>query len=331
MTHFLESSDDVAAFAKNQGPQALRIDCLSHEGIRSLYTPDFVVRRGNGHYFLVETKGIGFAKDPAVATKAKAAQGWCKAASSAATRWEYLYVPQQVFNSFTGDGITGLASACRPALVRLVKDAVSPQLTLGLDALDAKTEIEAFISAQAFDALSGPDRNAVVQAIQLFDFMAGKPDALLAPVFQPLLGRVDHAAENLILARLESWVPVEVSAKDEFFIVEGKANKFLVERSRSLKRLLVTRSPIMPTGLLLFCLEYASKDAPAPDGLLNAVRTAFSELATTGIADVVQAQYDFRNEYIAHEKREPLRSAEAAREALGVWIDALLRLREAVG
>jgi type III restriction enzyme len=328
MTHFLEAADEVEAFAKNQGPQALRIDCLSKEGIRSLYTPDFVVRHDSGNYYLIETKGTGFAKDPAVASKAHAAQSWCKAASSSMAKWEYLYVPQQVFNAFQGDSVTELAGACKPALVRLLKDAESPQLTLGLDALAPDTPIESFVSSTAFDALGSADRNAVVQAIQLFDFMAGKPDALLAPVFQPLLGRIDHAAENVVLDVLESAVPPDPQQHDEFFGLSG--NKFLGERCRSLRRMLVTRSPIMPTGVLLFCLEYAGKDKEAPNGILGAVRERFSDLAGTELHMVLQTQYDFRNEYIAHEKREPLRSAELAREALGTWVDVLVKLRGCV-
>ena len=329
MTHFLESADDVAAFAKNQGPQALRIDCLSKDGIRSSYTPDFVVRRASGHYYLAETKGTGFAKDPAVAAKAKAAQSWCKAASSRAVQWEYLYVPQQVFNDSQGDSVSELAAACRPSLVRLVKDAAaSPQLTLGIDSLAPDTPIGNFVDVDKFEGLLNPDKNAVVQGIQLFDFMAGKPDALLAPVFQPLLGRIDHAAENVILDRLESLVPEDPETHDDYFGVEK--NKFLAERSRSLRRLLVTRSPIMPTGVLLFCMEYAGKDKEAPNGLLTHVRAQFKDLSGSELRGVLQAQYDFRNEYIAHEKREPLRSVEAARDALGTWIDALVRLRALV-
>jgi type III restriction enzyme len=57
MTRFLHRADDVAAFAKNQGPQCLRVDALSAEGRRSLYTADFLIRRSNGNYLLVETKG----------------------------------------------------------------------------------------------------------------------------------------------------------------------------------------------------------------------------------------------------------------------------------
>lgn len=326
MNQLLDAAPDVAAFAKNQGPQALRIDCLSREGVRSLYTPDFVIRRGNGDYYLAETKGTGFARDPAVAMKAKAAQEWCRAASSANTKWDYLYVPQQVFEAFRGEEVEELAAACRPALTRLLKDATSPQLRFQLGDEETKVNIEAFIEPDDFEALAPADQTALRQAIQLFEFMSGKADALLAPVFQPMLGRVDHAAETLLLQRLEVALPEDPAELDAFFAVTEK--KFLAERARSLKRLLVSRAPIMPTGVLLFCLDYASKDEPGRGGIFDEVRARFKDLSGSDFPVLLQKQYDFRNEYIAHEKKEPLRSEEAARDALRVWAEVLVRTRQ---
>lgn len=324
MSQFLDAAPDVSAFAKNQGPQALRIDCLGPDGVRTLYTPDFVVRRSNGDYFLAETKGTGFAKDPAVASKAKAAQEWCKAATGSGTKWEYLYVPQKVFETATGEEVEELARACRPALLALIKDVKSPQMVFDLGPGEAAAQVESFMSLDDFAELPGSDRNAIQQAVQLFDFMAGKPDAMLAPVFQPLLGRIDHAAETVILARLSPTLPAE-EEYDAFFAC-GE-NDFLAERARSLKRLLISRSPIMPTGLLLFCCQYASKDGPGAGGVLSEVRGRFRDLSGSDLEDLLAQQYSFRNEYIAHEKKEPLRSSEAAREALTVWTAALLGLR----
>jgi len=327
MNHFLDSAQDVTAFAKNQGPQALRIDCLTPEGYRSLYTPDFVVRRSDGTYFLAETKGTGFARDPAVASKAKAAQEWCKAASSKDCTWEYLYVPQKVFETFTGDDVAELAAACRPSLVKLVKGVSTPQLIFDLGDAEAQAQLEAFVPLAVVERLSAPDRNAVKEAVQLFDFMSGRADALLAPVFQPLLGRIDHAAEALVLQRLQGFLPDDGVERDAFF--EVRDSKFLAERARSLRRLLVTRTPIMPTGLLIFCLEYAAKQEGDRGGVFEAIRSSFSDVAESDLLDDLGKQYAFRNEYIAHEKREPLRSEEAAKEALSLWIGTLVRLREA--
>lgn len=325
MNQFLDQAADVASFAKNQGPQALRIDCLSKDGVRSLYTPDFVVRRADGHYYLVETKGTGFARDPAVAAKAKAAREWCRAASTADCKWEYLYIPQQVFEAFAGDEISALAGTCKPSLIRLLKDATSPQLRFDVESDGSRSQVAAFLDPAAFEGLPNADRVAIRQAIQLFDFMAEKPDAHLAPVFQPLLGRIDHAAETLLLGRLSEDVPAGEDEREAFF--NASSTRFLAERCRTLKRLLVTRSPIMPTGVLLFCLEYAAKPKPESTGILQAVETRLRDLADTDLGARLKAQYDFRNEYIAHEKREPLRSVEAARGALKTWADVLVRLR----
>lgn len=325
MNQFLDRAEDVSAFAKNQGPQSLRIDCLSRDGVRSLYTPDFVIRRTDGNYYLAETKGTGFARDPAVAMKAKAAQEWCRAASGPECNWDYLYVPQRVFEAFTGEELDELAAACRPALAQLLKDATSPQLRFDIDDDATRTQIGAVVPVEEFSELPAADQLAIRQAIQLLDFMSSKPEALLAPVFQPLLGRVDHAAEALLLKVLLPLVPEDSVERRKFFSEPEK--KFLAERVRSLKRLLVTRSPIMPTGLLLFCLEYAAKDEPGRGGILDEVRSGFNELASGDLPRLLKTQYDFRNEYIAHEKREPLRSVEAAREALKVWTDVLVMMR----
>ena len=116
LTQFCERANDVAAFAKNAGPQCLRIDYLANGERLAFYTPDFFIRTLNGHYYLVETKGR---EDRDVPTKAKAAIAWCEAASSEAVQWHYLYVPQGVFERMTGQSVAELERACQPALVNL--------------------------------------------------------------------------------------------------------------------------------------------------------------------------------------------------------------------
>src|SRR5439155_6959407 len=54
---FAGSAPDVTAFAKNAGPQALRIDYLAEGARLAFYTPDFLVHGNEGNYYLVETKG----------------------------------------------------------------------------------------------------------------------------------------------------------------------------------------------------------------------------------------------------------------------------------
>src|SRR5512144_3281252 len=102
---FADRAPDVAAFAKNAGPQCLRIDYLSLSGRLSFYTPDFFVRTQDGHYYLVETKGR---EDRDVSRKAKAAIEWCKTSSTKKRQWEYLYIPQGIFERLSSSAIKQL-------------------------------------------------------------------------------------------------------------------------------------------------------------------------------------------------------------------------------
>jgi type III restriction enzyme len=70
MSRFADRAPDVAAFAKNGGPQCLRIDYLAAGGRLAFYTPDFFIRGIQGNYYLVETKGR---EDQDVPRKARAA------------------------------------------------------------------------------------------------------------------------------------------------------------------------------------------------------------------------------------------------------------------
>ncbi len=62
----------------------------------------------------------------------------------------------------------------------------------------------------------------------------------------------------------------------------------------------------MPTGLLSFCLEYAKKDTEPIPGIFAAVHTQFADLKDTDLKELLDQTYEFRNTYIAHEKKEPL-------------------------
>ena len=57
-------------FAKNAGPQSLRVDYLQTSGQLAFYTPDFFLRMNDGKHYLVETKGR---EDRDVPRKARAA------------------------------------------------------------------------------------------------------------------------------------------------------------------------------------------------------------------------------------------------------------------
>ena len=110
-TEHCSRANDVAAFAKNAGPQCLRIDYLS-DGMRlAFYTPDFLVRTTDGRHYLAETKGR---VDRDVPAKARAAVEWCKSASTKQVTWHYLYVVEEIFQRYHGDSMADLARTCEP-------------------------------------------------------------------------------------------------------------------------------------------------------------------------------------------------------------------------
>ena len=331
MTQFLDRAPDVAAFARNQGPQCLRIDALSVEGRRTLYTPDFLIRTTDGKYILAETKGR---VDRDVPGKARAAVEWCKAASAAGADWEYLYIPQASFEQFAGEGIKDLSRVCAPALRALLREASSDQLELPLElepADRADSRVFRFIPSDELSALDLRARRGIEHAVMIYYFLSSKPGIGLAPVFQPLLGALDESAESIMLGRLLEKVPVDERAQVRFFsppeiISNDRQRSFLAERARSLKRLLVYHSPIMPTGLLLFCLEYGPRDGRPLGGIFEAVWNEFEDLRSTDLAMRLKSVYDFRNTYIAHEKGTQLADSTIAEEALREWITLLSRL-----
>jgi type III restriction enzyme len=336
MVEFLTNAGDVASFAKNAGPQALRLDFLSADGRRSTYTPDFIVRDSGGTCYLAETKGRA---DADVAAKARAAVEWCKAASRTgrASNWEYLYVPEKVFEGASGVSIDELARTCRPALARLLQQAASPQQTLVLEPTEGQKvaeQVREFIDPLILAALPSRYRKAVGDAAAVFHFFEKKEAASFGACFQPLLGPIDHAAEALLVGLLESDIPAAATEQRDYFapdlsrLQRTKAD-FLRDKATLLKRLLIHRSPLMPTGILLFCLEYAAKDEEAPRGIFNSVRRRFGPLAKTELPDLVREFYVFRNTYVAHAKAD-LGEREKARTALGTWISTVRALHAAV-
>lgn len=332
MTRFLDRAEDVASFAKNQGPQCLRIDALTAEGRRSLYAADFLIRRSDGNYLLAETKGR---RDPDVAGKARAAAEWCKAASTSKVKWEYLYVSEDVFKEFAGDSVDELLRTCRPTLKKLLEEADSPQLSLPIGQADSEESarvVYEFISEDDLGSLPLRARKGIQDAALLFNYMAKKQKMSFSPVFQPLLGPLDAAAEVVLLERLEPALPEESEEQAAFFSPDLSAEKkkhqnFLENQASLLRRFLVHRSPIMPVGLLRFCLDYAGKDEEAPEGVLAAVRERFADLPESDLPVLLGEVYDFRNTYIAHAKAE-LTDRKEAEDGLRRWIETALRLNE---
>lgn len=326
---FADKAPDVAAFCKNAGPQALRIDYLGSGGRLSFYTPDFLMRLEGGSYLLVETKGR---VDKDVPAKARAAVAWCKSASARKSKWEYVFIPQGVMGKLSSNRMEDLARTCVPALADLVAEEEDRQLPLpfGEEAEVASSLMETFISEKDLDSLPSRYRKAVEHAVTLYQFTVSKKDFSFAPIFTSLLGPLDEAARGFILHLLLSDVPVSSAEQMSFFDpyygnLHRKDVNWLKGIANNLKRTLVYRNGVMPLGLLAFCLDYAGSDEPAVGGVFQSVRQRFLPYASVELSKEINEIKDFRNTCVAHQEKE-ITDPEKAKEALKGWINGLLRI-----
>ena len=166
---------------------------------------------------MVETKGR---EDRDVPAKARAAVAWGKSASTKGTRWEYLYIPQGIFDRFSGNTIEELVRTCQPVLHELLEERETMQMVLPFvtgEEVTPSAGIEEFITADALTKLPKNTAILVTQAIQLFRFYENKTDLILSPVFTPLLGPIDKCAEELVYDRLVDDIPKVQTEQRDFF------------------------------------------------------------------------------------------------------------------
>jgi len=331
MSQFLDHAPDVAAFCKNAGPQALRIDYLGTAGRLGLYTPDFLARKSDGHYLLIETKGR---VDKDVPAKARAAIAWCKSASTKMVTWTYLYVQMEILDQSTANTIESLERACAPSLVGLIEETPAQPLLPFEDRAreEAKAAASDFLPAERLDRLPSRYRQGIQEAVGLLQFSERTGARSFSPAFQPLLGPLDDAARALILERLEDAVPSRVPDERAFFSpnlggLSPQDKRTYGRQAQNLRRTLIFHNGISPIGLLAFCLDHARR-SKGPRGVFAAIRGQFSEFRETGLHEVMQRINDFRNTHVAHGKAK-LGDLEKARTALKEWADGLWTLWEA--
>jgi type III restriction enzyme len=331
---FLRGASDVVAFAKNQGPQCLRIDYLAEGHRLAFYTPDFFIRAKDGTRFLVETKGQ---TDLDVPRKARAATEWCKAAGRPKAPWEYLYVPESAFLGARGSkGIEEFARACRPALNSLLREQddterypLFPDHFRKSD--DARASLPPSLVPEAVLASLLPrQRDAAEQSAVLFAFMDDRKGMNYAACFVSLLGPLDGAARVLIEKRLSPLLPWEKEAQTEWFAphldaLPKREQSYYVNAIGNLKRTLLYNNGISPIGLLRFCLEHAVRDGNRFGGVLAAVRQRFGFPEAESLLEDVEAMNELRNTKVAHQE-EPFKDSGEAKEGLAHWLALLARL-----
>ena len=329
VTKFLDNAADVAAFAKNAGPQCLRVDYMAGNGRIAFYSPDFFVRSSQGNYYLVETKGR---EDRDVPRKARAAVAWCKSASEPGVQWEYLYVPQGVFERMSGNDVATLAGACAPPLQQMVEEERLRQempLFAGLEVEknEKAPDYEGFVQQSTLAGLPPRYRDAVEQSVMLFRFLESKEGVSYSPVFIALLGAVEEAAKGQIVRRLQDHVPASVQEQKAWFAprLDGlpeRQSRYYARVAQNLKRTLVFKNGLSALGLLRSCLDYGLNDDTGIGGVFDAVNAAFAREGDTDLLAAVAHMNSFRNTCVAHQQ-EPLKDPQQASSALKGWIQGL--------
>lgn len=331
LVEFVGKAADVSAFAKNAGPQALRIDYLADGQRLAFYTPDFFVRNGS-LMFLVETKGQ---VDREVPAKAKAAVEWCKSASSKATKWEYVFVPEGVFQRFQGATFGEMARMCAPSLQDLLdQQAYVEELplfaTAGVAPLDSRVseaKAEEVVPQRLVAELPERLRKAVDEAVSLYLFFEKKPGVNFAPVFTALLGVMDETARGLLLQKLQDRVPAAAPDQAKWFEpylakVDSRMHRHYTELARNLRKTLVYQTGVSPLGLLRNSYDYALNDSTALTGVFDAVRDEFRLPGARAVFDAAKSVNEFRNTRVAHQEKA-LSDAAETKAALRKWVETL--------
>lgn len=334
-TDFLETAQDVAAFAKNAGPQKLMIDYLKPDGQRAFYVPDFFVRTREGNYYLVELKGR---QDELVPLKATAAVEWCKVASDQNTHWNYLYVPYHLFQQGASITIAELARACEPALKGLLEEWKKRQLELPFEEAAAQSQAESLFQQllQKAGVAKPPDEviNFMQQAVQLLDHAIRSRYPTFAAAFQPLLGPLDEYAQRILEKFLKPAIPSDKNSSIAFFDPDlshlDNRERFSMERNqRYLRDNLVFGRSIQRLGVLLFCLDYALHQTVAISGIWHVVKQQFSAPQFMELYQELEKVNEFRNTRVAHVEA-PLTDEKEAWDAMQTWLKCIDKMAKII-
>ncbi len=333
---FCDFAGDVAAFAKNAGPQKLMVDYLRPDGHRALYVPDFLVRLRDDGYLLCELKGK---TDDLVPVKARTAMEWCKAASKGQVKWRYLYVPYHLFQQSAPGAMEELARACEPSLRALIEEAETGQQELPLREAAAQKEAEdlfARVLQQAgITQPPSPLADAMRQAVTLLDHAvrSGMPD--YAHAFQPLLHPLDEYALRILDRRLSPRIPADPQKRDDYFrpyleSLSPRDRNLLSKNGRYLQDNLLFGRSVMKLGTLLFCLDYARQGGRGAPGVWQDVAPVFASPEVAVLHPDLEQVNSFRNTRVAHVETK-LNNPDEAWGAMRIWLRCLANMHSLAG
>jgi type III restriction enzyme len=325
---FCDYAEDVAAFAKNAGPQKLMMDYMRPDGHRAFYVPDFLIRRQDGAYHLCELKGK---EDPLVPLKARAAVEWCKAASKSRTPWRYLYVPYILFQQSAPRTVEELARACEPTLRSLIEEAATGQRDLPIAEAAEKERAEDLftktIKSAGMEKAPASVESAMKQAVYLLDHAVRTGMKDLGHAFQPLLAPLDEYAVRILDKFIRPKIPSIAEKRDAYFTpylgnLHPRDRALLDKNGRYLKDNLVFGRSIMKLGTLIFCLDYAHFGGWGAAGIWKDVQQAYSGGNMEELHSLLIKVNEFRNKHVAHVE-EPIKDPDKAWQAMAQWLKCL--------
>lgn len=96
---FLESCKDIISYVKNYFAVGFRLDYKTKDGDISNYYPDFIVKKTENEFWVVETKGREDTDDP---HKIERLKQWCEDVNKMDTgmRYGWLYVKQEEYEKY---------------------------------------------------------------------------------------------------------------------------------------------------------------------------------------------------------------------------------------
>ena len=308
LARFLELAPDVAAFAKNAGPQALRVDYLAADLRVASYIPDFVARDRDGRRFVIEAKGR---QDPDTARKAAAAREWCASATQQGDdAWEYVFVSQSAMESHSGQTFAGLRDACAHGLSNLLsQDTTAPELLL-FDRADENAEAERFYPAEIWRRLTEEQRKTAAQALALMGFCQ-KQKGDLGGAFIGIIKSIERESKRVVRERIRAQAPPDNSRWFE----SSQDTKRISAWANKLRHAVVYGDFVAPIGLLRFCLEFALGNESARADVFVAVNKCFRFDGARDLHTRIKAINDFRNRHVAHGEAK-LADAELAKKML---------------
>ncbi len=261
MAEFFDIVPDVEAYAKIVTQMRFTIEYVSTTGKLRFYRPDFVVKSAGGMY-LVETKGR---EDADVAQKDARAAQWCADATRlTSVPWQFVKVPQDIFERTTATSFATLV-----AHARVVTNPVAVEALPLLDLLGTEQPIlpttdqsmaaipEPVVTQVAVDPaneLSTPPTPAIdlSQFVALSELqslraeMSAQKQTMLAHiealVKRDVAPQVDPMEARIQAAEVKAWEETEAALKPIWTLLDDQSRNELVRASF----LMLTPPPLLP-------------------------------------------------------------------------------------